>query len=103
MTDENKKSDDNGQEAPSGPVTIETGDRLRAENLQLKLMNLALREKNIQAELAVLRKEQSRLQTEYLQMQKDLEEKYGIDLNTSMVNSDDGTVRPKPRGTGPLS
>lgn len=73
---------------------MDSEDRLRAENLQLKLMNLSLQEKLLIAKLNSLQQEKSGLQEQYMQLQKELETKYEVDLNKTEIKAGDGSFVP---------
>lgn len=112
MSEENKG--DNGQElltatgfsppkAADQPnyLIMETEDRLRAENLQLKLMNMALKEKELLAQLELVRGTTMELQKQYLKLQIELSQKYGVDLTVAQVRSSDGAIVPRPGAAQP--
>jgi hypothetical protein len=111
MSEEN--SGDNGQnELPSEATfpklepgseypIMEPGDRLRAENLQLKLMNMALQEKELRAKLESVQRATGGLQQQYLALQSELGKKYGVDLITSQVRASDGAIVPRPQPPQP--
>jgi hypothetical protein len=82
---------------------MEPGDRLQAENLQLKLMNMALQEKELLSKLEGVRAATINLQKLYLGMQLDLSQKYKVDLTTSQVRSSDGAIVPRPTNPQPPS
>lgn len=82
---------------------MEPGDRLRAENLQLKLMNMALQEKELMSKLEGVQAATRNLQKQYLALQRELGQKYKVDLTTSQVRSSDGAIVPRPAAPSPLS
>lgn len=88
---------------PGDYPIMEPGDRLRAENLQLKLMNMALQEKELLSKLESVRAATVNLQKLYLGMQKELSQKYEVDLTISQVRSSDGAIVPRPTEPQPSS
>lgn len=100
MNDE-VKNGDNGQSEtaktatePAPPKKMEPGDRLRAENLQLKILNLTYQEEVLESRLEMLRKDRSALQRKYVELKKQLEQKYNVNLSTSEVRPSDGAIVP---------
>jgi hypothetical protein len=73
---------------------MSTEDKLRAENLQLRLMNIELQEKELMGRLSRLQVEAQRVQKEYLELRQELEKKYDVDLSKSRVRSSDGAILP---------
>jgi hypothetical protein len=102
MTDTKTEEGGNGSTKLDPPkLTSEEG--LRAENMQLKLMNLELQEGAIlsevellQTKLADVRQTKGRLRMQYRALQLELEKKYHVDLSKSEVRSEDGAIVPKP-------
>ncbi len=79
---------------PNFPI-MRDHDRLRAENLQLKLMNMALQEKELMGQLESVQATTVGLQKKYIELQAELSQKYGVDLVTSQVRSSDGAIIPR--------
>jgi hypothetical protein len=74
------------------PIQVEEVDRLKAENLNLKLLACVNRETILQQQLNELGKERQ-LYNEHMQaMQATIEEKYGINLRTHHILPDSGMV-----------
>jgi hypothetical protein len=74
------------------PIVLEEVDRLRLENVQLKLMNA-------NARMSELDRAADGLQKEYMKMLGELSKKYGFDPGTTELEP--GTGRVVPRGTIP--
>lgn len=72
-------------------IIISENDRLKAENLHLKVIILAYKSKTAQEEYVKVQGELQEHQQLILQSQQELQEKYGIDLQTHEISSD-GTV-----------
>jgi len=86
-----------------GPIVVEEIDRLKAENLNLKMFNLTSRETILQQQIAdlqsrqlpALRSERDALNEKMMELRKGLEEKYGISLQTHQIRAEDGVVIPR--------
>ena len=74
-------------------------DRLEAENLHLKILNLAQQEQLLHQKVAVLQKERTDLHNKLVEMRDSLAEKYDINMQTHEVRNTDGAVIE--RGTAP--
>lgn len=99
--------------APKEPavITVSENDRLRAENINLKLMNATQRETLLQNEINAARatlqnatdalagatEERQRCIAAVNQYRDELSLAYGIDFNESIIRADDGVVIPRPR------
>jgi hypothetical protein len=91
---------------PAEPVVVDEVDRLRAENLNLQLINLVNRETILQQQVAdmqnrqlpELHRERQVINDKMTAMRVDLEQKYGINLNTHHIRPDDGLVIPRNPG-----
>lgn len=92
--DDVKPAGDNGKQAPGKYQVMEAEDRLRSENLQLKIMNMGLQEEGLLRQLAALRSDRSELQQEYIALRRELEKKYDIDLSKVEVRAGDGALVP---------
>ena len=94
--DDKKPDGDNGQQPAQGKKyqTMDAEDRLRSENLQLKLMNMGLQEEGKLRELAVLRADRADIQQQFIKLRKELEKKYNIDLSSVEVRAGDGALIP---------
>jgi hypothetical protein len=86
---------------PPTPVVVAEVDRLRAEVLSLKHMNVSNRETILQQQIVQLSQqikdvqlEKNQLNIQLMTLRRDLEAKYGIDLTTQVVMPD-GSVRPR--------
>lgn len=72
------------------PERIKPEDRLRAENLMLKLQNVQLQLQVMQADLAKALGSRQAIQLEMEKLRKEFLEIYGVDLATINI-ADDGT------------
>lgn len=79
---------------PEG-VVVEELDRLKAENLNLRLMGVVNRETILQQQLNELGKERQELNVKMETMRKEIEAAYGINLQTHHINPDNGVVIPR--------
>lgn len=94
---------------PQGPVIVSELDRLKAENLNLKLLNLINRETLLQHQLTDLQsrqlpdlqRERGAINELMLAMRLDIERRYGISLTTHHIKPDDGQVIPRNPGINP--
>jgi len=77
------------------PVFISKEDRLEAENLHLRAIMLAQKETMIQMQVLSIQKQRLEAQAALLKLQEQLAKKYGVDLNTHEVRSEDGAVIPR--------
>jgi hypothetical protein len=82
----------------TGPVVLSREDRLRAENLHLKGLNLQMQIQKMQQGLQEAGKAGQELQTEIEALRQEYIRKYGIDLATANIQPD-GTVVDQP-GSG---
>ena len=82
-------------EAPRAPVQVEEVDRLRAENLNLKLIGCVNRETILQQQLNELGKERQSLNELMQVMQVEVEQKYNINLRSHHILPDSGMVVPR--------
>jgi len=80
---------------PAGPIQVEEVDRLKAENLNLKLLACVNRETILQQQLNELGKERQAYNEQMQIMQAEIEAKYGINLRTHTIQSDSGMVVPR--------
>lgn len=80
---------------PEGPPVISVEDRLTAENLHLKLMNLSLHEQRIVNELTDVRAQRSVLQAQLIDTRRHLGEKYNVDFGKFDIRAEDGAIVPK--------
>lgn len=95
-----KPNKDNGQQttkAATMPIQLEEIDRLRAENVQLRLMNESARSAALMRDLEASRQGIDKLQAEYMGLIKELGEKYSF--NPDATEMEPGTGRVVPRGT----
>lgn len=74
---------------------LEQEDRLTAENLQLRVMNISLQEQNLVNELGSLRTQRTELQQQLLAHRDAMSKKYNIDFNEYEVRAGDGAIMPK--------
>ena len=100
MSDDKSGSGGNGEEVEAVPKRtelkiMEPEDRLRAENIQLKLMNLDLQEESLARQVRQLREDRSMLQKRYRDLRAELEKKYDVDLGKSEVRASDGAIVPQ--------
>jgi hypothetical protein len=79
-------------------VFVSDLDRVKAENLHLKLMVTAYKVKDAQLQLQKYREEQQEYQTEIAQTFADLQQKYNINLTTHEIRASDGAVIPRDQG-----
>lgn len=84
-------------EAPEAdePVIVSELDRVKAENLHLKLLITAYKVKDAQQELQRYSTEQRVMQTAIVECQAEIAEKYSIDLTTHEIQGDTGEVIPR--------
>jgi hypothetical protein len=93
--DDKTPDGDNGQKPEQGKYQImDAEDRLRSENLQLKLMNMGLQEEGKLRELAKLRADRAEVQQQFIKLRKELEKKYDVNLSTVEVRAGDGAIIP---------
>lgn len=96
-------------EVPQGPVVVSEVDRLKAENLNLKLLNLINKETILQQQIAdlqnrqlpELQRERQAMNEQMAMMRVDIEQRYKINLTTHHIKPDDGTVIPRNPGMNP--
>jgi len=81
VTQENASSD-------STPNKIELQDRLRAENLQLKLQNIQLQLQVMHADLQKALQSRNMLVAEMTKLREEFMAKYGVDLATIQIHED---------------
>lgn len=74
-------------------IVINEVDRLKAENLQLRLMNLAHERSAVLQELQRKDAALHDQQTAFRAFQEELEKKYGVDFKTHEMDADTGIVR----------
>jgi hypothetical protein len=76
-------------------------DRLKLENVHLRLLLCAFKEKSLVDELHKARAERSELQQQIVVLNKQLVDKYGVDPATQEVSAETGQVLPRGQaGTG---
>jgi hypothetical protein len=93
---------DAGLEKPqTDPIHVSEVDRLRAENINLRLLN-AVNKETI-AQQAAQQAGQARMAANQatLDVRTELEQKYGIDLQTHLIDETTGEVRPRNGGLPP--
>lgn len=88
-----KEKEDNGK--ADELVHISREDRLEAENLHLRVLNLAHELTSLQNEINVKRGRINELQKQILARRSEIEKKYNIDLNTHEIRDEDGAVLPR--------
>lgn len=76
-------------------VVVATEDRLRAENLTLKLENVQARMQSIQSEIQRLLESRNTIVGDMNKLKDEFIQKYGIDL-TKVAIMPDGTVQELP-------
>ena len=74
------------------PVFVNKEDRLEAENIHLRVVNLAHEAQMLQAQLQDKSVQIQQLQQDILAKRLELEEKYSIDLSTHEIRETDGQV-----------
>lgn len=89
-------------QVPVGPIVVDEVDRLKAENYNLKLLNVMNREavaqgniKELQGSIKELHGQRSELMAQMQALRVDLEARYGIDLNTHHIVPESGVVMPR--------
>jgi hypothetical protein len=85
------------ESAEQPPKQLSEVDRLRCENLQLKLMNLVLQKKEQLRALENIDTQIGQVQVAYIAQQREMQEKYNVDFSVSEIES--GTGKIVPRGT----
>lgn len=92
---------------PVGPVVVLEVDRLKAENLNLKLLNSMNQEaivqgriKDLQGQLNEINGQRAELTAQMQAMRVDVEAKYGINLATHVIQPESGVVTPRPQAPG---
>lgn len=78
--------------AQTAPVQLSLEDRLIAENLHLRLMNVSMQEQNLTQEISRMRTEREELQRKLLVHRDEVAKKYGIDFEKSEIRAGDGMV-----------
>lgn len=96
-SEEAREADPNGDTEPARQLIVEEVDRLRAENLNLKLLQIVNRETILQQQLNELQRERTAHQERMQAMREMLESKYGINLTTHHIRPEDGVVIPRPK------
>lgn len=79
------------------PIVVDEVDRLKAENLNLKLITLVNRETILQQQMTDIQNQRTKMQQEMYAMRQVLQEKYGINLTTHHIRPEDGVVIPRPQ------
>lgn len=77
------------------PIIVSELDRLKAENLNLRLLNLVNRESVLQQQLTEIQNERLLIAQQMGAMRKDMEERYGVNLSTHHIRPGDGLVIPR--------
>lgn len=80
---------------PPGPVIVAEVDRLKAENLNLKLLNTVNKETILQHQLNDLQRERQDLNRQMAEMRHAMEVQYGINLTTHHIQPGSGLVVPR--------
>lgn len=85
------------EQAPTekAPIFISREDRLEAENLHLRAIMLAQKEAMAQMQVLNIQKERLEAQAALMKLQAQISKKYGIDLATNEIRSEDGLVVPR--------
>lgn len=91
---------DNGQKKK---VVVSREDRLHSENLHLRVLNVAHETVKLQQALEEKRATLTELQQKILSLKSDLEEKYGINLDTHEIDDSTGEVKPKGTSGGSMN
>ena len=82
-------------EKEEASIVVSELDRVKAENLHLRLLIAAYKVKDAQTQYLSYQEEQSELQAAIVQSRAELQEKYGIDLEIHEIRSDTGLVVPR--------
>ena len=69
-------------------------DRLRIENLQLKLQNCALQDERLARELTNCRETMAKIQKDIIEFRNTLGEKYGVDFTKTRIAPDGRLMEP---------
>lgn len=86
------------QPAPPAPVQfVSEEDRLRAENINLRLMNATQRETLIQHELNAAIAVRNECSAAVQGYREALSQKYNIDFDQYIIQSENGMIIPRPR------
>lgn len=85
-------------QAPPAPVVVAEVDRLKAENINLKLLGNINKETILQHQLNDLQRERQELNAKMAELRREIEVKYGINLTTHHIMPDNGVVVPRMPG-----
>lgn len=87
---------------PRVPLMLETADRLKTENLNLKLVNSTNRETILQHQITELhrqmqdvRQERATYTEQAVALRAELEKKYGFSFSTHQLDLESGIIRPR--------
>jgi hypothetical protein len=85
------------REAPKGqePIFLTKEERLEAENMQLRLMNLAMQEQQLLQNISQLRKDREDMQRQMIAHRDKIGKKYNIDFSKCEVRAGDGAIVPR--------
>jgi hypothetical protein len=78
-----------------GPVVVSEVDRLRAENINLRLLNAVNRETLAQKAAQDAGRARAEANQATLAIRTELEKKYGVNLQTHQIDENTGEVRPR--------
>jgi hypothetical protein len=95
-TDEEQK--ESTEQEPAGPIVVTLNDRQRAEILNLRKLVASQQLALIQAQLNDAVRRNDEITRELLNLRAELEQKYGINLQTHDIRQSDGIVIPKMNG-----
>jgi len=77
------------------PKFVSKEDLLEAENMQLRVMNIALQEQGLVQQLGQLRGDREELQRKMMEHRVEIEKKYDADFSKFEVRAGDGAIVPK--------
>jgi len=91
---EEKPSEPEAKKA-EGPIALDETDRLKAENVNLRLLNAVNRETLAQHALQEAGRQRQEANQKVMVMRAEIEKKYEIDLRTHQIDETTGAVTPR--------
>jgi len=82
-------------------VHVDAVDRLAAENLHLRIINLNQEERLLLQQLGAKQQERTVVQQKLLELRGHIEQKYSVDLTTHEIRETDGLVQLRQPGGNP--
>lgn len=86
-----------GAPTKEAPVAIEEVDRLKMENIELRLRNLSLQHDQLQHDIGMCRAQMTKAVQEQEILREQMQAKYKVDFSKFQVRAGDGVLVPKPQ------